>query len=1310
MGIVGLWKWLEKKGVSPTTIVLGHTLPEASTRHKRVDLQGAYFPTIRWAYGSLEADKAHEQLEKEILRLGEKDDVIIYVDGDVATEKESTHEHRSVLQAQSLVAAEDSIKVLDDRLSENKRVTRAMVSKARQDLQAAFVWSPEAKSSFVDFMRERDWHIIICDTEADVEIARNCGLDDVVVTRDSDLLAYSTVQTIWRLIGKGRVLQYSLASVLATTKLSQAQFTSLCIVSSNDYNKNLPQLGPETNFAIIKKLSAAEDVPTLVQAYLEDDRVVRASQIRAEDFSSAVRVFHDMRQTKRLEACKDDRLGHRGEETDIDLLAIADHGNTSADIHALADDQQIATIVATEALPDSGDTGRVTYSSLRDKFQTALEMLDLRDKQFWESKKANGTSTSSGTPRHLQPKNRNRYRTPRPLQIPLGPKQRPAYAFRHRTQRLEHDPPPAMVQNKWKGYKEPPKLESPTKPKKSKTPIRPPMTKMSKKDLQKQLAFEHPLSTLAIGTLQGKVNDTLIDEPELRQVVIDCIRHAARIAWDIKLRCQQIIGQFLEHLFATGHQIQPSDRIFLDALCERLSPAGFEDTSSTSGTNSTSNEENEEEIEQLDAGNSGKQQRFLLTLATFVYSGTRPTGGGEVVAIVNNFISRIQAAGFLPNAPLSHTCPVGYEYRPSDIARAAAIQIKMELRRHYHYGSKVLFSKMLPSNTSLGVDFGVSAIENFVKLNRLAGYSWRLCPLSKVEVGYLMFSESELMSFFWRQEQLKVKLQEMARPLFPNPPARGLPLIDVQQSLPIGRVIKEFIADVDPQGLSSRQRRRKGVVAAIKIWTAQDTVDHVNALRRPDFNPATYNAKGYIPSGCIRTDGHKLQLLAFKLKELQSVRFRRYSESKLPPRLLSTVGGTDYFLSEIRHVLTKPGDVSKLFGCPVEEIKILALDLGQACVVGSSLLLPESNPDPGGDEVFHNQAVKTKAVMQPAFKLRRWMNDRKRRPLDNPNEGNDTPDHQDPNPRDHQTTGTSAVPEPSSIEKIESNLPPLTGRDGSIAAYLAYRDRHQHHLNTFYNDDNFVYKKHVWDAKRAKQEEYSKIANALLNAVGGSIGQRRAEDNHVVIAIGLSRFQTKAGLTSLDESFSKYFIGLCPRCENFVGKITFRRLHCSNCRRRYHRDSMAAANMCNIVRSYLQGHGRPKYLQPVRCDGSLPWEDQAKGGAGSGGSISSNAGASGTSSASSLKSNKRRAPASAEVDAKKKRKAKPTTGGSKASTSGTNSTASSLTPTNRRAPASAEVDTEKRKTKAAATSAKFQPLTNAVSMPVKTTTVKSEGL
>ena len=48
--------------------------------------------------------------------------------------------------------------------------------------------------------------MITCETEADLQIALDYMPEDVVVTRDSDLLVYNNIVTIWRPISRDRIL------------------------------------------------------------------------------------------------------------------------------------------------------------------------------------------------------------------------------------------------------------------------------------------------------------------------------------------------------------------------------------------------------------------------------------------------------------------------------------------------------------------------------------------------------------------------------------------------------------------------------------------------------------------------------------------------------------------------------------------------------------------------------------------------------------------------------------------------------------------------------------------------------------------------------------------------------------------------------------------------------------------------------------------------------------------------------------------------------------------------------------------------
>ena len=50
-------------------------------------------------------------------------------------------------------------------------------------------------------------------------------------------------------------------------------------------------------------------------------------------------------------------------------------------------------------------------------------------------------------------------------------------------------------------------------------------------------------------------------------------------------------------------------------------------------------------------------------------------------------------------------------------------------------------------------------------------------------------------------------------------------------------------------------------------------------------------------------------------------------------------------MTEIRNIIKTQQDVTNLWECGPEQIKILGLDLGQACVVGASALLPKELKD-----------------------------------------------------------------------------------------------------------------------------------------------------------------------------------------------------------------------------------------------------------------------------------------------------------------------------------------------------------------------------
>ncbi|KAF9932913.1 hypothetical protein FBU30_007072 [Linnemannia zychae] len=70
----------------------------------------------------------------------------------------------------------------------------------------------------------------------------------------------------------------------------------------------------------------------------------------------------------------------------------------------------------------------------------------------------------------------------------------------------------------------------------------------------------------------------------------------------------------------------------------------------------------------------------------------------------------------------------------------------------------------------------------------------------------------------------------------------------------------------------------------------------------------------------------------------------------------------------------------------------------------------------------------------------------------------------------------------------------------------------------------FNYDKHVQDCERAREEEYNRVTNSLLNMVGGTIGERKRDDQKVANAIGNAKLVSENGPPSLDRSFQDFFV------------------------------------------------------------------------------------------------------------------------------------------------------------------------------------------
>ncbi|KAF9536422.1 hypothetical protein EC957_010994 [Mortierella hygrophila] len=345
-------------------------------------------------------------------------------------------------------------------------------------------------------------------------------------------------------------------------------------------------------------------------------------------------------------------------------------------------------------------------------------------------------------------------------------------------------------------------------------------------------------------------------------------------------------------------------------------------------------------------------------------------------------------------------------------------ELKIKANKGVELSKEVESSKKVATvDPDLEVHKDRSAIENFVRFNRRSCNARRIAPMTSQDDKCVSFSEKELLVFFQSRPVLNSVLKEFTSALYPSSVALGDLFKWLGENEP-GYLIKRFMSDVDPKGLTQQQRGKAGYRGAIKLLSVEEINGHLSCLRPEnlaDFKLENYNTEGYLFHESVRCDGFRIQLTGFNLKELNSINYRQLPEHQLPPQLISTVGGTDYYLTEVKNVVKTKEDVARLWpNCDdPNEVEILCIDLAKAFVVGGCTLLSDSFITvPHGKMVFgetpsfslsssspsssalctasssptaptttvtqsslayYNLSVSQKAVSRPTLKHRRWM-------------------------------------------------------------------------------------------------------------------------------------------------------------------------------------------------------------------------------------------------------------------------------------------------------------------------------------------------
>ena len=358
-----------------------------------------------------------------------------------------------------------------------------------------------------------------------------------------------------------------------------------------------------------------------------------------------------------------------------------------------------------------------------------------------------------------------------------------------------------------------------------------------------------------------------------------------------------------------------------------------------------------------------------------------------------------------------------------------------------------------------------------------------------------------------------------------------------------GVIIKNFICKVldDRTGLSPRKQEKLGV-RPILDHNLSLVRQHLDRITNKDFDAHLYTTRGYYLQGSITTDGTKLMITVFKLRELSSVKYKRLAEDRMPDRIISTVAGLKDFLTEVRHVFPNDEAFRKRYGnILAKAVSILGIDLGKQFVAAAHALLPENegkNPP-----VFPNLTIKTKATYQPLFKFQEWLEEQVNAmsTLSSTSTTSTSTNTMSTNsllpiptpvlpPQSSSRQSTSqptSRPTSYTLSQIMSSLPPLKGPNASFTKYMIRLDEIAPEMDAFFGSKR--YSKRLWDLKKAQEAEYSIMTDSLLKMVGGSIGRQIREDERVLIAIGNSNFSSNKGLPSRDGSFLSFFVQTVSR-------------------------------------------------------------------------------------------------------------------------------------------------------------------------------------
>mgnify|MGYP001193498635 CR=1 FL=1 len=104
---------------------------------------------------------------------------------------------------------------------------------------------------------------ILANGEAETMCSHMCisGLIDCVLSEDTDVLAYNTPLFLTKINTHNETCtEIRVENILESLEITYETFRDLCIMCGTDYNKNIPRVGPETSFKLLKKFENIDGI------------------------------------------------------------------------------------------------------------------------------------------------------------------------------------------------------------------------------------------------------------------------------------------------------------------------------------------------------------------------------------------------------------------------------------------------------------------------------------------------------------------------------------------------------------------------------------------------------------------------------------------------------------------------------------------------------------------------------------------------------------------------------------------------------------------------------------------------------------------------------------------------------------------------------------------------------------------------------------------------------------------------------------------------------------------------------------------